>query len=118
MHIALLAQKGKKELLLQFCAAHFGALARHTISSSSVAGQMLQKSIGLEATLVNACAQGGAQQMGAKVACGEIDMLFFFVDPNQVENMQEVAELTRLCDKHNIPYATNLATAEVLIRTV
>ena len=63
--------------------------------------------------------QGGLQQLAARVACDEVDLLFYFRDPSEsMANASTEQELFRLCDRHNIPYSTNLATAEVLIQGV
>ena len=60
--------------------------------------------------------QGGAQQIGARVVYNEIDLIFFFRDPSSKDSSEpEIMNLLRLCDMHNIPIATNLATAEVLV---
>ena len=60
--------------------------------------------------------QGGSQQIAARIACNEIDMLLFFRDPlNPKPNEPNDMNMLRLCDMHNIPVATNIATAEVLI---
>ena len=61
--------------------------------------------------------QGGDQQIGARIACDEIDLLLFFRDPISVKEREpNEFNLFRLCDVHNIPFATNIATAEVLIQ--
>jgi methylglyoxal synthase len=60
--------------------------------------------------------QGGAQQIGARIAYNEIDLLLFFRDPLSAQEIEpDVQSILRLCDIHNIPAATNVATAEVLI---
>lgn len=63
--------------------------------------------------------QGGGQQIASRIACNEIDLLIFFRDPlNPKPHEPNDNDLLRLCDVHNIPFATNIATAEALIRGV
>jgi len=62
------------------------------------------------------CAQGGSQQIASRIAYNELDLVIFFCDPQLLEDYQSnVMEITRLCDQHNVPFASNAATAEVLI---
>jgi len=60
--------------------------------------------------------QGGAQQIAARIAYNEIDLVLFFCDPTNTEGFDEVTKIERLCDQYQIPFATNAATAEVLIQ--
>ena len=60
------------------------------------------------------CTQGGAQQIGARIAYNEIDLVLFFCDPKA--NTKDVDAIARLCDQHSIPFASNVATAEVLVQ--
>ena len=63
--------------------------------------------------------RGGMQQLANKIAYDEIDMVLFFRDPlMQKENQRDELNLLRLCDMHNIPLATNIATGEVLVRAL
>ena len=96
MNIALIAHDEKKELMVQFCIAYCGVLSRNNLCATG--------------------SQGGSQQIAARIACNEIDMLLFFRDPlNPKPNEPNDMNMLRLCDMHNIPVATNIATAEVLI---
>ena len=115
MNIALLAHDGKKELMVQFCIAYCGILAKHDICATNTTGKLVAEATGLPVTLYLPCAQGGSQQIGARIAYNEIDMVLFFADPNQ-KDKKDVIELAQLCDQHLIPIATNVATAEVLIQ--
>lgn len=113
MNIALIAHDAKKELMVQFCIAYCGILSRHTLCSTATTGKFVSKSTGLE---IQRFLSSGAQQISARVACNEIDMVLFFRDPLlKLENEKKEHDLLRLCDVHNIPIATNIATAEVLI---
>ena len=115
MNIALLAHDGKKELMVQFCIAYCGILAGHDICATNTTGKLVSEATGLPITLYLPCTQGGAQQIGARIAYNEIDLVLFFVDPDN-EDTREVDTLARLCDRHTVPFASNVATAEVLVQ--
>jgi methylglyoxal synthase len=116
MNIALLAHDRKKELMVQFCIAYCGILAKHNICATNTTGRLVAEATGLPITLCLPCTQGGSQQIGARIAYNEIDLVLFFCDPIGNESFKDVNEITRLCDQYNIPIATNSATAEVLVQ--
>ncbi len=116
MNIALLAHDKKKELMVQFCIAYCGILAGHDICATSTTGRLVSEATGLPITLYLPGTQGGSQQIGARIAYNEIDLVLFFCDPADAESSREVEAIARLCDQHNIPFASNVATAEVLIQ--
>lgn len=115
MNIALMAHDRKKELMVQFCIAYCGILAGHSICATNTTGKLVSEATGLPITLYLSCSQGGNQQIGARIAYNELDLVLFFNDPSGKESSNDVYEIARLCDQHNIPFATNVATAEVLI---
>ena len=115
MNIALMAHDRKKELMVQFCIAYCGILAGHSVCATNTTGRQVAEATGLPIDLYLSCNQGGNQQIGARIAYNELDMVLFFADPSGYENLGEVQEISRLCDQHNIPFASNVATAEVLI---
>ncbi len=116
MNLAFIAHDKKKELMIQFCIAYKGILNRHTLFATDTTGKMITENTGMEVYRFLPGHQGGDQQIGARVAYNEIDLVLFFRDPITPEGHEpEVTNLLRLCDMHNIPIATNLATAEVLI---
>ena len=116
MNIALIAHDSKKELMIQFCIAYCGILCRHNLIATGTTGKSVAEATGLEITKFLAGSQGGAQQIASRIGCDEIDLLLFFRDPlNPNPGEPDEASLLRLCDVHNIPVATNIATAEVLI---
>ena len=116
MNIALLAHDGKKELMVQFCIAYCGILAGHDICATNTTGKLVSEATGLPVTLYLPCSQGGSQQIGARIAYNELDLVLFFCDPNDRSRIMEVSNIQHLCDNYNIPFATNVATAEVLVR--
>ena len=116
MNIALMAHNRRKELMVQFCIAYCGILAKHSLFATNTTGRLINESTGLPITMYMSCNQGGSQQIGSRIAYNEIDMVLFFCDPSQLEEYKgSVKDIIRLCDKHNIPFASNVATAEVLI---
>ncbi len=116
MNIALIAHDKKKELMAQFCIAYKGILSKHSLYATDTTGKVIIDNTGMSVYRFLPGPQGGDQQIGARVAYNEIDLVLFFRDPLTAEAYEpDVSNLLRLCDMHNIPMATNLATAEVLI---
>ena len=116
MNIALIAHDEKKELMVQFCIAYCGVLSRIILSATGTSVYWGAQGTCLPIQNFLAGSQGGSQQIAARIACNEIDMLLFFRDPlNPKPNEPNDMNMLRLCDMHNIPVATNIATAEVLI---
>ncbi len=116
MNIALIAHDKKKELMVQFCIAYSGILAKHNLLATGITGKMVAEATGLKVHRFYSGSQGGDQQIAARLQYNEIDMLLFFRDPITAKAGEPSAQnLLRLCDENNIPVATNIATAEVLI---
>lgn len=116
MNIALIAHDKKKELMVQFCIAYKGILEKNALYATGTTGKLVTENTGMKVYKFLPGPQGGDQQIGARVAYNEIDLVLFFRDPLNSESYEpDVFSLLRLCDLHNIPIATNLATAEVLI---
>lgn len=116
MNIALIAHDAKKELMIQFCIAYCGVLSHHNIIATAGTGKVVSDATGLNIISFLSGSHGGAQQISARIGCGEIDLLLLFRDPiKPKQNEPDEQALLRLCDVHNIPVATNIATAEVLI---
>lgn len=117
MNIALIAHDKKKELMVDFCIAYKTILQKHNLCATGTTGNLVVEATGMDVTLLLSGPQGGDQQIGAKIAYNEIDLVLFFRDPLTAQPHEpDVSALFRLCDVHNIPLATNVATAEVLIR--
>ncbi len=116
MTIALIAHDAKKELMVQFCIAYCGVLSRHNLVATGTTAKIVSEATGLEIVGFLAGSQGGSQQIASRIGCDEIDLLLIFRDPlNRKPTEPDEQALLRLCDVHNIPVATNIATAEVLI---
>ncbi|MDP4152679.1 MAG: methylglyoxal synthase [Bacillota bacterium] len=117
MNIALIAHDKKKELLIQFCIAYCGILNQHSLCATATTGRLVAESTGLDIFCFMAGRSGGTQQIGARIAYNEIDLVIFFRDPLADDSLQaDVENIIKLCDTNNIPIATNVATAEVLIQ--
>ncbi len=119
MNIALIAHDAKKELMTQFCIAYCGILSKHNICATGVTGKLVSDATGLEVVRFLSGTQGGDQQIAARIGCNEIDLLLMFRDPlNPKPSEPKDDALLRLCDVHNVPVATNIATAEALIHSL
>ena len=110
-----MSHDSKKELMVQFCIAYCGVLSKHTVCATNTTGRLVAEATGLPVRLFLSHAHGGSQQIGARIAYNEIDMVLFFCDPNK-ENTRDVDAIARLCDQHTVPFASNVATAEVLVQ--
>ena len=115
MYIALMAHNNKKELMVQFCSAYAGVLSHHNLCATNTTGRLISEATGLPVHLYLSCQHGGAQQIGARISYNEIDMVIFLVDPNDDNRYDELLYMARLCDQNSVPYATNIATAEMLV---
>ncbi len=116
MNIAIIAHDAKKELMVQFCIAYCGILSRHRLCATGTTGKLVQEATGLEIQKFLTGSAGGGQQIAARIGCDEIDLLLFFRDPLTAKPHEpNDMDMIRLCDMHNIPVATNIATGEVLI---
>ncbi len=116
MNIAIIADDKKKELMVQFCIAYCGILSRHSLCATGTTGKLVSEATGLNIQKYLSGSQGGDEQISARISCNEIDLLLYFRDP--ITPQPNEANLLRLCDVHNIPVATNIATAEALIHSL
>ena len=115
MNIALMSHDNKKDLMVQFCTAYAGILSRHHIYATNTTGHMVAEATGLQVHCFLSYAHGGSQQIGARIAYNEFDLVLFFNDPRSGELDDSVLSISKLCDQHSVPMATNVATAELLI---
>ena len=119
MNIALSAHDSKKELMVQFCIAYCGILSHHDIRATGTTGKLVAEATGLHIQRYLSGSQGGDQQLASSISCNEVDLLIFFRDPlNAKSHEPNDINILRLCDVHNIPVATNIATAEALIHAL
>ena len=117
MNIALLAHDKKKELMVQFCTAYRSVLIKHNLFATATTGRLIVDNTGLPITLLLSHKQGGHQQVNARIAYNEIDLVLLFTDPNTTDPWDDaqMIETIRHCDKHNVPIATNLGSAEMFV---
>lgn len=119
MHIALIAHDDKKKLMQNFCIAYRGILSKNTLFATGTTGRLIEEVTNLSIHKYLTGHLGGEQQMGAAIEQNEIDLLIFLRDPvTQQTHEVDLAHLVRLCDMHNIPVATNLASAELLLKSL
>ena len=105
--------------MVQFCIAYCGILSRHSVCATGTTGKLVEEATGLDILRFLSGSQGGDQQIAARIACNELDLLLMFRDPITVTpNELNEANILRLCDVHNVPVATNIATAEALIHAL
>jgi len=117
LNIALIAHDEKKKLMVEFCIAYSGVLSKHKLAATGTTGAMIANATGLSVHNFLTGSQGGDQQIGTRLAYNEIDLVLFFRDPLTPQPHEpDVSELLKLCDINNIPIATNIATAEVLVQ--
>ena len=116
MEIAIIAHDLKKELMAQFCIAYCGILSKHNLCATALTAKYISEATGLKINKLMSGKQGGEQQVASRVAYNEIDVLLYFRDTRATNINNTVEhELLRMCDLYNIPVATNIATAEVII---
>ena len=116
MNIALIAHDNKKKLMENLCVAYRHILSKHRLYATGTTGQMVEDAIGLPVNKYLAGHLGGEHQMSAQAALNDLDLVIFLRDPVQPKQYEpDIGSLLRLCDVHNIPLASNLATAEALL---
>ena len=116
MEIAIIAHDTKKELMAQFCIAYCGILNKHNLCATATTAKFISDATGLEINRLMSGKAGGEQQIASRIAYNEIDILLDFRDTRPDSKINEAEmELLRMCDLYNIPVATNIATAEVII---
>lgn len=116
MEIAIIASDAKKELMTQFCIAYCGILSKHNLCATGITAKYISEATGLEMEKLLSGDYGGEEQVISRLAYNEIDILLNFRDTAPSETYDEVGnEMMRMCDLYNIPVATNIATAELII---
>ena len=101
MNIAIMSHTKKQDLMVQFCTAYCGILSKHSVCATNATGRMVADATGLSVQLFLSHEHGGIEQIGQRIIYNEID--------------KDILYISRLCDQHSVPMATNVATAELLI---
>lgn len=115
MEIAIIADDTRKELMTQFCIAYCGILSRHHLCATQITGRYIAEATGLDIDYALPGEIGGVEQIASRISYNEIDMLLFFRDRTDESHWESDQRLLRECDLNNVPVATNIATAEVLV---
>ena len=119
MNIGLIAHDSKKKLMQNFCIAYRSILSKNTLYATGTTGRLIEEVANLSVHKYLAGHLGGEQQMGAQIENNEIDLMIFLRDPLSPKSHEpDVKNVFKLCDMHNIPLATNVATAELLIKAL
>lgn len=119
MKIALIAHDKKKESIIQFAIAYKDTLAKYSLIATGTTGKLIKEATGLKVKRVQSGPLGGDQQIGAEIAKNKIDLIIFLRDPLTAQPHEpDILALLRLCDVYKIPVATNIATAEILLRAM
>ena len=116
MNIALIAHDKKKDIMIKFCGEHKEILARHSLFATGTTGKLISEATGLDVHRFLSGPLGGDQQIGARIASGEMSLVIFFRDPLTAQPHEpDVSALLRLSDVHCVPLATNVSTAKVML---
>ncbi|MCI6948462.1 methylglyoxal synthase [Oribacterium sp. P9] len=119
MNVGLIAHDSKKKLMQNFCIAYRGILSKHELYATGTTGLLIEEVTNLRIHKFLPGETGGARQLASQIEQGNLDMVIFLRDPLHVKAQEpEVNSIVRLCDSYNIPIATNLATAELLIKAL
>lgn len=119
MNIGLIAHDSKKGLMQNFCIAYREILGKNTLYATNTTGRLVEDVTGLNITKYLAGHLGGVQQMAAQIEQNQMDMVIFLRDPLRPKSHEpDIKNVVRLCDTYNVPLATNLATAEMLIKSL
>lgn len=117
MKIALIAHDRKKDLMVKMTTAYQEILKNHQLYATGTTGLRIQEATGLSVHRYKSGPLGGDQQIGAMISEDDLDMVIFLRDPLAAQPHEpDVTALIRLCDVYEIPLATNIGTAEILIR--
>jgi methylglyoxal synthase len=119
MKIALIAHDKKKNEMINFTVAYAPILKEHTLFATGTTGSKIAEATNLPIKRFQSGPLGGDQQIGALIAENELDLVLFFRDPLTAQPHEpDVSALMRLCDVYHIPLATNVASAELFIRSL
>ena len=119
MNIGLIAHDSKKVLIQNFCIANRGILSKHHLFATNTTGRLIEEVTGLSINKQLSGHLGGVQQIAAQIEQNQIDLMLFLRDPLHPKSHEpDVKNVFRLCDTYNVPLATNLATAEMLIKSL
>ena len=119
MNIGFIAHESKKKLLQNFCIAYRGILSKHQLYATGTSGRLIEEATNLDVHKLHAGHVGGEQQMASMIEQNQMDLVIYLREPLAPQKHDpDVKRIFHLCDTHNIPLATNLATAEMVIKSL
>lgn len=119
MNIGLVAHDSKKKLMQNFCIAYRGVLSRHSLYATGTTGRLIEEVTNLNVYKYLPGHLGGAQQLSSQIEHDQMDLVIFLRDPSTTKSHEpNVNNVVMICDMYNIPIATNVATAELLIKSL
>lgn len=119
MNVAFISHDAKKKLTQNLCIAYRSILAKHSLFATGTTGRLIEEVTGLTVHKLLAGHIGGEEQLGAMIEQNQIDIMIFFRDPLGARpNEPDINKVIRLCDLHNVPLATNIASAELLLKSL
>lgn len=119
MNIGLIAHNSQKKLMQNLCIAYRGILSKNTLYATGTTGRLIEEVTNLNIHKFLAGHLGGEQQMGALIEQNQMDLVIYLREPLAPQKHDpDVKRIFHLCDTHNIPLATNLATAEMVIKSL
>jgi methylglyoxal synthase len=119
LNIAFIAHDKKKDDMIAFVQKHKEEVKKHKLYATGTTGKLISEIVGLDVHRFLSGPLGGDQQIGGAVAAGDIDMVIFLRDPLTAQPHEpDVTALLRICDVHNVPLATNMGSAEILINSI
>lgn len=119
MRVALVAHDKKKDQIVNFAMKYKDILSKHKLCATGTTGKLIAEKTGMEIEKFLSGPLGGDQQIGSRIACDKLDFVIFLRDPMTSQPHEpDILALIRLCDVHNIPVATNIVTAEILLNAI
>lgn len=117
MNIALIAHDKKKKDLIKLVCEYNELFNNHNLVATGTTGRLIKEKTGLNVNCFMSGPLGGDQQIGSKIAAGELDLIIFLRDPLTAQPHEpDISALIRICDVYNIPIATNIGTAKIIIK--
>ena len=119
-NVVLIAHEAKKKLMQNFCIAYRGILSHHDVYATETTGRLVEEASGVPVHKFLAGHLGGVQQIATQIESNQMDLVIFLREPmlNSQPHNDDFHTISTLCDIHNIPIASNLASAELLIKSL
>lgn len=119
MNTGLIAHDSKKKLMQNFCIAYRGILSKHSLYATGTTGRLIEEVTNLNVRKYLAGHLGGGQQLCTDIEQNQLDLVIFLREPDAPKRVDPASSpIVRVCDMHNIPLATNVATAELLVKAL